>query len=273
LTNIPTSLTITVMPSTLDQSIFYITHLYPKEMSIYGDKGNIIAMQHILDKLGWAWQYQTVDIGGNLPLKTDWYFMGGGQDADQLLVAKDLMRKKETLVKQVENGVAVLAICGGYQMLGQEFVTGNGEVVEGLGILPIKTRAMDKNIKSRCIGNIVINSSLLECHLVGFENHSGQTYFTSSVAQPLGSVSAGFGNNFDDKVEGCVYKNLIGTYMHGSCLPKNPELTMWLINQVADQKTKNNQISHELYFKIKSNKIDNTIAKATKESLIKRFLK
>jgi lipid II isoglutaminyl synthase (glutamine-hydrolysing) len=256
-----------------DSSIFYITHLYPKEMSIYGDMGNILAMQHMLDKLGWQWKYQTVDVGGNLPSNTDWYFMGGGQDADQILVAQDMMRKKEALTKQINDGVSMMAICGGYQMLGQEFVTGNGDTIPGLNILPIKTRALDKKIKSRCIGNIVINSNFLECHLVGFENHSGQTFFTSTIAQPLGSVSVGFGNNFDDKVEGCVYKNVIGTYMHGSCLPKNPDLTMWFVNQVADQKTKNNQMSHELYFKIKSNKIDNTIAKATKESLIKRFLK
>lgn len=256
-----------------DQSIFYITHLYPKEMSIYGDIGNILAMQHMLNKFGWKWIYQCVNIGEPLPLKTDWYFVGGGQDADQLLVAKDLLCKKEALSRQIENGVAMMAICGGYQMFGSEFVTGSGEVVPGLGILPIKTRALDKTIKSRCIGNIVINSELLQCHLVGFENHSGQTYFTDSFAQPLGAVSTGFGNNFDDKTEGCVHKNVIGTYLHGSCLPKNPELTMWFINQVADQKTKNNQMYHELYFKIKSNKIDNTIAKATKESLIKRFLK
>ena len=261
------------MPAAFDQSIFYITHLYPKQMSIYGDMGNILAMQHMLDKLGWPWKYQTVDIGQNLPLKTDWYFIGGGQDADQIVVAQDMIRKKEALAKQIEDGVAIMAICGGYQMLGQEFITGSGNTILGLNILPIKTIAFDKKTKSRCIGNIVINSNLLECHLVGFENHSGQTYFTSATAQPLGTVSVGYGNNFDDKVEGCVHKNVIGTYLHGSCLPKNPELTMWFINQVADQKTKRNQMSHELYFKIKSNKTDNTISKATKESLIKRFLK
>ncbi len=256
-----------------DQSIFYITHLYPKEMSIYGDMGNILAMQHMLDKLGWQWKYQTVDIGQNLPLKTDWYFMGGGQDADQILVSKDMNRKKYAISKQVENGVSMLAICGGYQMLGREFVTGDRESVPGIGILPVHTKAMDKSIKSRCIGNIIIKSSFLECDLVGFENHSGQTYFTLTTAEPLGVVKAGFGNNFDDKVEGCIYRNVVGSYMHGSCLPKNPELTMWFINQVADQKTKANQMSHELYFKVKSNKIDNLIGKTTKESLIKRFLK
>jgi lipid II isoglutaminyl synthase (glutamine-hydrolysing) len=250
---------------------FYITHLYPKEMSIYGDMGNVIAMQKMLDKLGWPWVYQTVELGQDLPEKTDWYFMGGGQDADQIDVAFDLESKKTELVEQIESGVGLLSICGGYQLLGREFVTGNLESMKGLNIFPVTTQALDKKIKSRCIGNIIVESEFLETQLVGFENHSGQTYFTSSTAQPLGKVRTGFGNNFEDKIEGCVYKNAVGTYLHGSCLPKNPELTMWFINQIADQKTKDNQLSPEIYFKIKSNKIDNTIAMANKEFLIKKF--
>jgi lipid II isoglutaminyl synthase (glutamine-hydrolysing) len=259
------------MTAKQNPSIFYITHLYPMEMSIYGDMGNVLAMQRTLDKLGWKWQYQTVNLGQDLPLHTDWYFIGGGQDAEQIDVAFDLESKKDQLIEQVESGVGLLSICGGYQLLGREFVTGDGETLKGLNIFPVTTKALSKTIKSRCIGNIIVDSQIVETDLVGFENHSGQTYFTSSTAQPLGKVKTGFGNNFDEKLEGCVYKNAIGTYLHGSCLPKNPELTMWFINQIADQKTKNNQLSPELYFKIKSNKIDNSIAIATNEFLIKKF--
>jgi lipid II isoglutaminyl synthase (glutamine-hydrolysing) len=261
------------MQTASKSSIFYITHLYPKEMSIYGDMGNIIAMQRMLDKLGWKWEYQCVDIGQDLPEKTDWYFIGGGQDADQIDVAFDLESKKNKLVEQIKSGVGLLSICGGYQLLGREFVTGNGESMMGLNIFPVTTQALDKKIKSRCIGNIIVDSEFLKAQLVGFENHSGQTFFTSSTAQPLGKVRTGFGNNFEDKIEGCVYKNAVGTYLHGSCLPKNPELTLWFINQIADQKTKNNQLSPDIYFKIKSNKIDNSIAIITKEFLIKKFCK
>jgi lipid II isoglutaminyl synthase (glutamine-hydrolysing) len=261
------------MQAASKSSTFYITHLYPKEMSIYGDMGNIIAMQRMLDKLGWKWEYQSVDLGQDLPETTDWYFMGGGQDAEQVDVAFDLESKKKQLIEEIESGVGLLAICGGYQLLGREFVTGNGEALKGLNIFPITTRAIDKKIKSRCIGNIIVESEIVEADLVGFENHSGQTYFTSDKGKPLGTVKSGFGNNFEEKLEGCVYKNAIGTYLHGSCLPKNPELTMWFINQIADQKTKNNQLSPELYFKIKSNKIDNLIAIATKNFLINKFRK
>jgi lipid II isoglutaminyl synthase (glutamine-hydrolysing) len=261
------------MQTSIKKPIFYITHLYPSEMSIYGDIGNIIAMQRMLDKIGWQWNYQTVEIGQELPEHTDWYFMGGGQDADQILVAKDLLKKEKLIKSQIENGTAFLAICGGYQLLGREFVAGDGTQMQGINILPVKTKSLDSSITSRCIGNIIVQSDWLECELVGFENHGGQTFFTGTQIKPLGKVLKGFGNNFEDKVEGCVYKNVVGTYMHGSCLPKNPELTLWFINQIADNKTKSGQFSSELFFKIKSNKIDNSIALTTKNSLIKRFIK
>ncbi len=254
---------------------FHITHLYPKEMSIYGDIGNIIAMQHALQKIGWESVYQTVEIGQDLPKCNDWIFVGGGQDEDQLKITADFLGRKDDITKLVEDGVCVLAICGGYQLLGQEFVDGNGQKMQGLGVFPVVTKSLDGSVKNRCIGNIVINSKLLECQLVGFENHGGQTHFENADDKnmALGEVVVGYGNNFRDKIEGCVYKNAVGTYLHGSCLPKNPELTMWFINKIADRKKEKDEIGYGLYYMVKEASLDNQIATITKNTLIQRFIK
>jgi lipid II isoglutaminyl synthase (glutamine-hydrolysing) len=249
---------------------FYITHLYPKELSIYGDKGNIIAMQKMLDKIGWEWVYQTVEIGQKLPIYNDFIFIGGGQDEDQFSITEDLLGRKNKLQNLIEEGSAMLGICGGYQLFGEEFVDGKGQVMQGLGIFPVITKSLDTSIKSRCIGNIIVNSTVLGAELIGFENHGGQTYFTQTPT-PLGTVAKGFGNNFEEKLEGCVYKNAIGTYLHGSCLPKNPELTLWFINKVLETKKAKKEISYSVYYEIKNTVPDISIAQATKSYLISRF--
>lgn len=216
----------------------YITHLYPKEMSIYGDMGNILAIQFRLKQWGLDYIYQTVNLGESLPDKTDFYFLGGGQDADQLKVCRDLLTKKEFLSNDLlVKNIPMLAICGGYQLLGKEFITGNGQVIVGLDILPVVTKALDAKISSRATGNLLIASLIPELkgiELLGFENHSGQTYFLDSAAIPLGKVIIGSGNNGVEKLEGCLYKNIVGTYLHGSCLPKNPELTDWFIQKILN---------------------------------------
>jgi lipid II isoglutaminyl synthase (glutamine-hydrolysing) len=237
---------------------FYITHLYPKEMSIYGDMGNILALSFRLKLMGLTPVYQTVGIGQELPNKTDFYFIGGGQDKEQLVIFKDLLSKKDKLITDIEKGMSLLAICGGYQLLGRKFLTGDGHQIEGIGLFPIETKAPDNSVKSRCIGDLVVECQIPELggiKLVGFENHGGQTYFTqSNQAYPLGQVVVGFGNNATEKHEGCIYKHAVGTYLHGSCLPKNPELTDWLIASALHEKTdvnihqkliKANQIAHQ----------------------------
>jgi lipid II isoglutaminyl synthase (glutamine-hydrolysing) len=166
----------------------------------------------------------------------------------------------------------LLAICGGYQLLGEEFVDGNGNTMKGLGVFPVNTKSLDAKMSSRCIGNIVVESQLTKSKLVGFENHGGQTYFTTDDAQPLGTVLVGYGNNFRGKTEGCVYKNAVGSYLHGSCLPKNPELCKWFVDQACEVKKQNNQIGYGLYYMIKKAKIDNSIGLLTKQKLIDRFL-
>jgi lipid II isoglutaminyl synthase (glutamine-hydrolysing) len=244
---------------------FFITHLYPEEMSIYGDMGNIIAMRYRLEKYGFEVVYQTVEQGQGLPETTDWYFMGGGQDKEQEIIYKDLLTKKSKLMKDVEGGAGLLAICGGYQLLGQKFITGNGIEVEGLGIFDVVTRAPGNSVQQRCIGNIIeecLIDELKGVNLVGFENHGGQTEFVSEArCQPLGKVLKGFGNTYDSGYEGCVYKNAVGTYLHGSCLPKNPELTDWFIKNAIQ----NRKIT------INFGKINDTLSIKVKEYLSLRF--
>jgi CobQ-like glutamine amidotransferase family enzyme len=179
-------------------------------------------------------------------------------------------------------------------------VTGEGVDIPGLNIFPVQTIALSIETKQRCIGNIVIKcelTGLKDKFLVGFENHSGQTYFTSTktdideqkystnqspfeystrkafktVAKPLGVVLEGYGNNYVEKIEGCVYKNAVGTYMHGSCLPKNPELTDYLIQKALENKIINGELPASFDFE-KDLLIDDSIALATKNDLIKKFL-
>jgi lipid II isoglutaminyl synthase (glutamine-hydrolysing) len=250
---------------------FFITHLYPKELSIYGDIGNILAMQNMLDKIGWEWVYQSLEIGDKMPERTDFYFVGGGQDKDQLKITNDILKNKRRILHDVNDGVCLLSICGGYQLLGKEYIDGNGQVMEGLGVFPVITKSPDMDTSSRCIGNLVVESQFLGCKLVGFENHGGQTILLDKECEVLGNVITGYGNNFEDKIEGCKYKNAIGTYLHGSCLPKNPELTKWFIDQVASRKESQGYIGAGLRLLLENAKPDVSIAMMAKKQLVARF--
>jgi len=220
-----------------------ITHLYPALMNIYGDIGNIISLVRRCEWRGIKVFIKNINLNDTLPKGPDIYFMGGGQDDDQIRVFYDLQNKKKDLIKQIEKGVSFLGICGAYQLLGKYFLTGDGKRIEGIGLLDVETRAPDKEVKSRCIGNVIarlnwdvfdLEKTLIET-IVGFENHSGQTYLGRDV-KPLAYVEKGFGNNIEDNTEGCVYKNLIGTYLHGSFLPKNPHIADWLILKALKRK-------------------------------------
>jgi lipid II isoglutaminyl synthase (glutamine-hydrolysing) len=204
-----------------------IYHLYPSQLNLYGDRGNMLALRRRAE-----WQdieAEIIPVGPGSRIDFDYcdlLFMGGGQDSDQKLVAADLKKRQGALRQAVENGMPVFAVCGSYQLLGNYYVTANGEKLGGLEILDLHTDAG----KKRMIGNAVISSSLWQPQrtLVGFENHGGKTYLGPAL-QPLGKVLIGFGNNGSDKKEGAVYKNVIGTYLHGSLLPKNPWLTDYLL--------------------------------------------
>lgn len=209
-----------------------IGYLYGDLMNIYGDTGNIIALQKRAQWRGIEVEVKNISVGDKLKSgEVDIYFFGGGQDQAQELVSRDLVLSiKGKIIKQeVERGVPLLAICGGYQLLGEYYKPFSGPKLPGVELFPAYTVASGQ----RMIGNIVIDSKFGK--LVGFENHSGKTYLRKDAKQLGGGIS-GFGNNGEDKTEGCVYKNAIGCYMHGSLLPKNPELADWLLQKALEVK-------------------------------------
>lgn len=209
-----------------------IGYLYGDLMNIYGDTGNIICLKKRCEWRGIEVEVKQITIGDSLKKGTaDLFFFGGGQDQAQSEVSQDLVKKSGLLKSEIERGVPLLSICGGYQLLGKYYEPFEGKKLEGVGIFQAYTKASN----DRMIGNIVIKSEFGE--LVGFENHSGKT-FLDKDAQALGQIIKGSGNNGEDKTEGCIYKNAIGCYMHGSLLPKNPQLADWLIQKALEIKHK-----------------------------------
>jgi CobQ-like glutamine amidotransferase family enzyme len=211
-----------------------IGHLYPREMSIYGDRGNILSL---LDRgRGRGIDMEVVEIGrGAVDVAgIDLFFMGGGQDQDQDLVAADLAGdKRAAIVDAVERGAALLAVCGGYQFLGSHYTTVDGTRLPGLGLVDIRTEAGS----TRHIGNVLVDTDGLGLDpptLVGFENHAGRTFLGAGLA-PLGRCIVGAGNNGDDGAEGVLAGHLVGTYLHGSLLPKNPHLTDLLLRWALER--------------------------------------
>ncbi len=221
--------------------ILTIGYLYPDLMNIYGDTGNIIALKKRAEWRGIEVKIKVKSLKSKIKKgECDIFFFGGGQDQAQQLVSSDLVssNKGKIIKQEVEKGVPLLAICGGYQLLGEYYKLHKGPKLQGVGLFPAYTVAGDK----RMIGNIIIEATMPytltpKPYLVGFENHSGKTYLKKG-AKSLGKVIKGFGNNGSDKTEGCIYKNAIGCYMHGSLLPKNPALTDWLLEKALKIKLK-----------------------------------
>jgi CobQ-like glutamine amidotransferase family enzyme len=221
-----------------------INHLYSKNLNIYGDLGNIIALQYRAKVHGVECEVVNTEIGDENIQEADIYFIGGGQDNDQIAVFKDLLRYQKFIGEELEKGKIFLLICGGYQLFGKFFLDSSNNLIEGLGLLDIETVAPGPEVKSRCIGNLIVEmnegfiqnwsiDTTFSKFLVGFENHGGQTNLLSSQVQPIGKVIKGFGNNYASGFEGCMYKNLIAGYMHGSMLPKNPHLADAIIRRAA----------------------------------------
>ncbi len=201
-----------------------ILYLYPHEMNTYGDWGNVLVLQKRLEWRGYSVELVEHRPGDALKIKPHLIFFGGGQDSGQGLILQDLQRVADRLRSWIEGGVPVLAICGGYQLLGREFITHSGEELQGVGALPVTTVAESE----RLIGNVVLRSDVFG-EVVGFENHSGRTSFLQEEEEALGKVQKGGGNNGIDGKEGIIYKSTIGTYLHGPLLPKNPQVADWLI--------------------------------------------
>lgn len=209
-----------------------VGYLYGDLMNIYGDTGNIMALQKRAQWRGIEVKLKVKSLKSKIkPGECNLYFFGGGQDQAQQTVASDLeFSGKGKIIKQeVEREVPLLSICGGYQLLGDFYQPHQGPKLKGVSLFPAYTKASF----DRMIGNIVIETMFGK--LVGFENHSGKTYLKKGAA-PLGMVVKGFGNNGKDQTEGCLYKNAIGCYMHGSLLPKNPKLADWLLQKALEVK-------------------------------------
>ncbi|MCC7289489.1 glutamine amidotransferase [bacterium] len=201
-----------------------LVHLYPDLMNLYGDRGNVLCLQQRARWRGIDIEVVPVGVGMKLPEDYDLLFMGGGQDRGQELVADDLFQKGHQIKASIEAGLPALVICGGYQLFGHYFKTSAGKKLPGIGVFNAATDASNR----RLIGNVVVRSQRFG-KLVGFENHSGLTKLAASL-EPLGQVVQGGGNNGEDGVEGALYKNAIGTYLHGSFLPKNPAVADFLIS-------------------------------------------
>ena len=197
--------------------------LYNDLMSIYGDRGNVIALSQRASWRGIDVEVAPITIGDELPERVDIYFFGGGQDQEQIAVSKDLQGAKgERIRADIEDGAAALTVCGGYQLFGHEYRPFDAAPLPGIGVLDVVTVASNE----RFIGNVIVESEWGD--LVGFENHSGLTS-VGPGAEPIGRVKVGRGNNGRDRFEGARYKNALGCYLHGALLPKNPALTDWLL--------------------------------------------
>lgn len=208
-----------------------LLHLYPDRMNIYGDFGNIVALNYHLTRNKIDFEYVTHEVNDKLTKSCDIVFMGGGQDMGQLMVAKDLQKQKQYLKDHYFRNKPILTICGGYQLFGHAFNTSESIQIKGIGLFDAITSATS----TRMIGNIVVDSSRFG-KLVGFENHSGATELLND-SKPLGRVISGFGNNTEKRFEGILSRNAIGTYMHGSFLPKNPKIVKFIIEEALKIKS------------------------------------
>lgn len=200
-----------------------ILQLYPRDMNIYGDNGNLQVLVRRLEWYGYTPKVITYNVGDSLPPRADIVIGGGGQDSGQEKIHADLLAIGPTLRQWADNGTPMLMVCGLYQLFGRFFRTLHNRVLEGIGIFDIETYGTNE----RLIGNIVTHSDSFG-EIVGYENHSGQTFLGEGV-KPLATVVRGAGNNTKDGHEGALYKNVIGTYLHGALLPKNPAIADFLI--------------------------------------------
>ena len=210
-----------------------IAHLFPKLLNIYGDDGNILTLKKRCEWRGINIAIDEINIGDTIS-EHDIYFIGGGQDTQQIEVAKELQHHKEFLTKERDRDAVFLGICGGYQLFGHYYQPHQGEKLKGISLLDAYTIAGE----NRFIGNVTAKTEYTTPNtLVGFENHSGLTYLQGET-KPLAILSIGNGNNGNDKTEGARYKNVFGTYLHGSFLPKNVHFADYMIELALGEKLK-----------------------------------
>lgn len=239
-----------------------ILSLYPEILNIYGDRGNLIALVQRARWHGLEPDVTEASIGDPVDVRAyDLVAIGGGQDREQKLIAADFRDEKgPSLAEAVQEGVAVLAVCGAYQLMGKYYRTAQGEDIPGLGIFDAWTEAGPR----RMIGDVVVETDLVAGTrtLVGFENHSGRTFLGPTV-RPLGRVLRGHGNNGGDGHEGIVHRSAIGTYLHGSLLPKNPHLADWLLQRALD---------HRYGGSVRLGRLDDQIEERAHAAMVRRLL-
>lgn len=235
-----------------------LVHLYPLFLNIYGDIGNIKVLKNRCEWRGIDIEIQQFNIGDTLTTDNDIYFIGGGQDRQQIEVSHELQKIKGLLTEEYNNNAVFLGICGGYQLMGEYYQPHDADRLEGISILDAYTEAGP----TRFIGNVSAEIDYIKEKntLVGFENHSGLTYLRGETT-PMAKVIIGNGNNGLDKTEGARSKNAFGTYLHGSFLPKNPHFADYLI-KLALQKRYNDNIELE--------PLDDTIENKAHESVLNK---
>ncbi len=234
-----------------------IGHLYPDLLNLYGDRGNIQCMKKRCEWRGIEVEVREFQITDKVDFSAlDIVLLGGGSDREQGLVCEKLRSIRNDFRAYVENGGTVIAVCGGYQLLGHYYDTSEGRI-EGLSLVDLYTEQGEP----RLISNIVIENESFPYPIVGFENHGGRTFIGKN--QPLGRVRFGFGNNDKDGAEGVLYKNVVGTYLHGPLLPKNPHVCDYLLKNALEQK----------YGKAELSPLDDTQEREANQYIVNRFVK
>ena len=232
-----------------------IVHLYPDLLNLYGDRGNIQCMRMRCRWRGIDAQVTECNLDDPLSLASaDIVLLGGGSDREQQIVCTRLQKIRLDLRDYVEDGGSLLAVCGGYQLLGHYYDTADGRM-EGLSLVDLYT----EQGSPRLISNIVLRNEALPYEIVGFENHGGRTYIGSN--KPFGKVLHGHGNNGKDASEGVLYRNVIGTYLHGPLLPKNPHVCDLLLQRALDRK----------YGVSALEPLDDRLEHAANEAIVRRF--
>ena len=234
-----------------------IGHLYPDLLNLYGDRGNIACLMQRCIWRGIEAETIEFNTGDVIDFsKLDIVLLGGGSDREQAIVCKNLLEIQSQFKEYVEDDGVVIAVCGGYQLLGKYYKTDDG-MIEGLNLVDIYTEQEE----GRLIDNIVLESPLADMPVVGFENHGGRTYINGN--KPFGKVLYGSGNDGKSGYEGVIYKNVIGTYLHGPLLPKNPQICDYLIQKALERK----------YGSVQLSPLDDSQEKEANDYIYYRFVK
>ena len=237
-----------------------ICHLYPDVMNLSGDRGNVVCMEKRLQWRGIETSVTSIGVGQALHASQyDLLFIGNGQPFEQSLLMNDLQTEKaQQICSAVEDGMPVLAVCGGYQLLGRTYETADGTIYDGISALNVYTKCTGK----RLVGDYLISCCEPETSVVGFENHAGKTWLLDGV-KPMGHTSEGHGNNGEDTTEGARYRNVFATYAHGCLLPKNPILCDYILKTALERKYGSNDLPA----------LDDTIECAAHDYMVKRLTK